>query len=47
VAQDNKKGEFIAKYGDVDDRAEALKDIVLHEGFQTVCGIKGSKLSGG
>ena len=33
--------------GDIDDRPDDLKDIDLHDGFNTQCGIKGGKLSGG
>jgi hypothetical protein len=47
VEQDKKKGEFIAQYGDVDHREDNLKDKELSQGFQTQCGNKGSKLSGG
>ena len=31
----------------MDKRDESLKDINLHSGFITQCGIRGSKLSGG
>jgi ABC-type multidrug transport system fused ATPase/permease subunit len=33
--------------GDIDERADNLKDITLNDGFKTMCGLKGSKLSGG
>jgi ABC-type multidrug transport system fused ATPase/permease subunit len=46
--QEQKKGKFQALAGDVDVRAENLKDISLSAGFEAVqCGIKGCKLSGG
>ena len=32
---------------ELDEREDELKDINLHEGFETGCGIKGGKLSGG
>ena len=44
---EQKKGLFVAKKGDVDERVESLKDIQLHPGFEINCGLKGSKLSGG
>jgi ABC-type multidrug transport system fused ATPase/permease subunit len=47
VAADKNKGEFIAKYGDVDTRSEELKNKELSPGYLTMCGTKGSKLSGG
>ena len=47
VAADKNKGEFIAKYGDVDSRPEELKNKDLSPGYLTMCGTKGSKLSGG
>ena len=50
VEQENSKGVFQAIEGDVDDRKEknpALIDVELHPGFETQCGVKGSKLSGG
>jgi len=45
--QDKNKGKFVAVVGDVDDRAESLKTRRLHDGFNTICGLKGNKLSGG
>lgn len=47
VEQERSKGMFEAMAGDVDSRDEKLKDIELHSGFTTQCGIKGGKLSGG
>merc|ERR1712086_860292 len=47
VAADKNKGEFIAKYGDVDTRPEELQNKALSPGYLTMCGTKGSKLSGG
>lgn len=41
------KGQFRYQEGDVDQRDEKLKDIKLHDGFDTVTGYRGSKLSGG
>lgn len=43
------KGKFKYKEGDIDTRTEAeCGDLLLHEGFsKTICGLKGSKLSGG
>jgi ATP-binding cassette subfamily B (MDR/TAP) protein 1 len=38
---------FQAIEGDVDERKQELKDIDLHSGFETQCGVKGCKLSGG
>jgi hypothetical protein len=43
----DKKGEFVAIEGNVDTRDKYLRDIELHKGFETQCGIKGGKLSGG
>ena len=45
--QEQQKGVFQAIQGDVDVRDHALKDVPLSQGFETACGIKGSKLSGG
>lgn len=50
VEQENAKGTFQAIEGDVDERKinnPKLIDIELHAGFETQCGVKGSKLSGG
>lgn len=47
VEQDKNKGEFVAVIGDVDDRDSSLKTQRLHDGFNTMCGLKGNKLSGG
>jgi len=50
VEQEEAKGIFQAVEGDVDDRKRknpSLLDIELHPGFETQCGVKGSKLSGG
>jgi len=50
VEQEEAKGIFQAVEGDVDDRKHenpSLLDIELHPGFETQCGVKGSKLSGG
>lgn len=44
---DISRGKFRYQEGDVDKRDEKLKDIELHEGFNTVTGYRGSKLSGG
>jgi len=43
------RGKFKYKEGDIDTRTEAERgNLVLHEGFsKTICGLKGSKLSGG
>ena len=46
-AQEDQKGVFQTIIGDIDDRAAGLKDITLNDGFETMCGLKGSKLSGG
>jgi ABC-type multidrug transport system fused ATPase/permease subunit len=47
LEQENNKGDFEAIVGDVDNREERLKELQLCQGFQTQCGIKGGKLSGG
>lgn len=47
VEQESKKGVFQAKQGDIDQRAQSLKDVELVDGFNLQCGIKGGKLSGG
>lgn len=47
VESDSRKGGFVAKYGDVDTRSKDLLDKDLSEGFKTMSGVKGSKLSGG
>ena len=44
---ESKKGNFQAIDGDVDNRPESLKEFELSKGFDTQCGIKGGKLSGG
>jgi ABC-type multidrug transport system fused ATPase/permease subunit len=42
------KGKFAYHENDIDSRTEEQKGgLVLHEGFKTVCGLKGNKLSGG
>lgn len=42
------KWDFESKQGDIDTRAENLKDIVLHDNFTEIkCGLRGTKLSGG
>ena len=46
-AQEEQKGVFQTIMGDIDDRPVGLKDITLNDGFETMCGLKGSKLSGG
>lgn len=45
--QEQKKGEFQAIKGDVDNREEKLKDCLMNQGYEVQCGIKGGKLSGG
>jgi ABC-type multidrug transport system fused ATPase/permease subunit len=45
--EEKNSGEFVALKGDVDERPESLKTKPLHKGFDTTCGLKGSKLSGG
>jgi ABC-type multidrug transport system fused ATPase/permease subunit len=47
AAVEEKKGLFTYHEGDIDLRSDALKDIELSKGFNTVTGYKGSKLSGG
>ena len=42
-----KKGQFVPVEGDIDRRGPEKIDILLHNGFNIQCGIKGSKLSGG
>lgn len=46
VRQEEEKGSFQVM-GDIDRRKEELKDVDMHQGFQTNCGIRGGKLSGG
>ena len=41
------KGKFLAVQGDIDVRSADKRDVILHNGFNIQCGIKGSKLSGG
>lgn len=41
------KGKFIYQEEDIDNRDDSLRQTPLHEGYGTLCGIKGSKLSGG
>jgi len=45
--QEANKGEFQAIAGNVDEREASLKDKTLSQGFDTPCGVRGSKLSGG
>lgn len=45
--QELESGQFNAIKGDMDTRGPHLKNIQLQQGFQTNCGVKGSKLSGG
>jgi hypothetical protein len=33
--------------GDIDNRDSSLKDMILHNGFNVDCGLRGGKLSGG
>lgn len=47
VEQDEKKGTFVAASEDIDSREESKRDTKLYEGYNTQCGIKGGKLSGG
>ena len=44
---DKKKGEFAAIAGDVDTRDQSLLNATLPSGFESLCGIRGGKLSGG
>lgn len=44
--QDELKGAFQAM-GDVDTRDASLRDVTLCSGFDSLCGIRGGKLSGG
>jgi len=44
---DEKKGAFLSVAGAIDKRDDKLKDIALSAGFESACGIKGGKLSGG
>ena len=41
------EGKFQSVKGEMDDRDESCKDIVLNQGFDVECGVKGGKLSGG
>ena len=41
------KGKFIYQEDDIDHRGDSLRGLPLHEGYGTLCGIKGSMLSGG
>jgi len=45
--QEDKRGEFLAINGNVDSRSASLLDTTLASGYETVCGVKGGKLSGG
>lgn len=50
--QASKVGKFDYQKGDIDTRAidhpkDDLLNPALHEGFDTMCGLKGGKLSGG
>ena len=47
IKEEENKGLFQAKEGDIDTRSQDLKDVALPDGFSLQCGIKGSKLSGG
>jgi len=42
-----KKGQFKAEVGAVDDRDKSLTADPLSSGFDSMCGVKGGKLSGG
>ena len=46
-AIEDKKGLFKYISGDVDERSDELRELELENGFNTQCGIKGGKLSGG
>lgn len=46
-ASEEKRGQFLAIAGAVDTRPDALKGKPLSNGFDSGCGVKGSKLSGG
>ena len=45
--EETKAGGFQSISGDIDRRDDKLKDITLSSGFESVCGIRGGKLSGG
>lgn len=45
--QAEEDGQFKYIPGDIDRRPQTLRDKALHEGYETLCGIKGGKLSGG
>ena len=45
--EESKKGVFEAVKDILDDRAEGLRDKTLVDGYETICGVKGNKLSGG
>jgi len=40
-------GAFEAIAGDIDQRDPSLKATTLSSGFESMCGVKGGKLSGG
>jgi len=44
---EKKKGEFVAIKGAIDRREPGLLDVALSNGFESMCGVKGGKLSGG
>ena len=41
------KGKFVYQKEDIDTRPADKKDLAMHVGFSTVCGYKGTRLSGG
>ena len=45
--QEKRRGEFNTQQGDVDKRSKEKHDTSMCQGFETACGIRGSKLSGG
>lgn len=47
LKKEKKEGAFKTSKGDIDQRAELLKEFHIHDGFNVNCGLKGSKLSGG
>eukprot|EP00351_Strombidinopsis_sp_SopsisLIS2011_P004791 CAMPEP_0116885958 /NCGR_PEP_ID=MMETSP0463-20121206/19600_1 /TAXON_ID=181622 /ORGANISM="Strombidinopsis sp, Strain SopsisLIS2011" /LENGTH=49 /DNA_ID=CAMNT_0004545483 /DNA_START=260 /DNA_END=409 /DNA_ORIENTATION=+ len=44
---DDSKNQFTGVKGELDNRDESKKGNALHHGYDTLCGNKGSKLSGG
>jgi hypothetical protein len=48
VKKEEQEGKFVSVKGEMDDRQDkSYNDVVLSNGYEVDCGVKGGKLSGG